>query len=108
MGIFQIQLTSDEPAEWGFVLGAPFWGTGLFAEGAAAVLDFAFRDMGLERLAARAAVDNARGNGALLKIGAVREELIPNGFLRNGHVLDQYYWMSTPDNRPRSSVRSIQ
>jgi RimJ/RimL family protein N-acetyltransferase len=104
VGIFQIQLTPDEPAEWGFVLGSPFWGTGLFVEGAAAVLDFAFHGMGLEQIAARAAVDNARGNGALRKIGAVREKLIPNGLERNGQVLDQYYWTSTPDDLPRRTI----
>jgi ribosomal-protein-alanine N-acetyltransferase len=101
VGIFQIQLLAGETPEWGFVIGSPFWGTGLFTEGAIALLDFAFDGMGLELLAARAAVANGRGNGALRKIGAVREELIPNGLLHNGLLLDQYYWTSSPHSRPR-------
>ena len=42
-GIFQLR--SIEPgfgsSEWGFALGLPFWGTGLFVEGARLVLNFA-------------------------------------------------------------------
>ena len=84
VGIFQIQITANEPPEWGFVIGSEFWGTGLFVEGAVALMDFAFNQMGLERLAARAAVDNGRGNGALRKIGAVRKSRIRNGLVRAG------------------------
>jgi ribosomal-protein-alanine N-acetyltransferase len=104
VGIFQIQLARHAPAEWGFVLGSEFWGSGLFLEGALALLDFAFNEMKLERLAARAAVDNGRGNGALRKIGAVREAFIPNGLLRDGRLHDQYYWTSSPADRPRRRV----
>jgi RimJ/RimL family protein N-acetyltransferase len=104
VGIFQIQLSTHEAPEWGFVLGSEFWGTGMFVEGAVALMDFAFNVMGLERLAARAAVDNVRGNGALRKIGAVRESLIPHGLVRSGHLHDQYYWTSTPEDRPRRKI----
>ena len=104
VGIFQIQLSHNEPAEWGFVLCSEFWGTGIFVEGAVALMDFAFNVMGLERLAARAAVDNARGNGALRKIGAVRESLIRNGLVRKGRLHDQYYWTSSPEDRPRRKI----
>ena len=104
VGIIQIQLTTNEPPEWGFVVGSPFWGTGLFVQAAAAVLDFAFRYMGLEQLAARAGVDNGRGNGALRKIGAVRKEFIANGFAGNRHVRAQYYWTVTPADRCRHKI----
>lgn len=104
VGIFQIQLIRSGPAEWGFVLGSDFWGTGLFVEGAAVLLDFAFNDMKLDRLAARAAVDNARGNGALRKIGAVRGALIRNGLIREGRLHDQYYWTSSPEEHPTRKI----
>ena len=104
VGIFQIQLPHNGPAEWGFALGSEFWGSGLFVEGAVALIDFAFDDMKLERLAARAAVDNGRGNGALRKIGAVREALIRNGLVRAGRLHDQYYWTSTPDDHPKRKI----
>jgi RimJ/RimL family protein N-acetyltransferase len=94
VGIFQIR--SMEPgfgsAEWGFAIGSPYWGTGIFAEGARLVLDFAFDVVGAHRLEARSAVANGRGNGALRKIGAVQEGLLRCSFLRNGKPHDQVLW----------------
>ena len=91
IGIFQVRET--EPgfgtAEWGFALGSPFWGLGIFQEGAALVLRFAFETLGIHRLEARAALRNGRGNGALRKIGAVQEGVLRKSFLRNGEYLDQ-------------------
>lgn len=93
-GIFQVR--SIEPgfgtAEWGFAIGSQFWGTGVFAEGARLVLDFAFDVIGANRLEARAAVANGRGNGALRKIGAMQEGILRKSFLRNGEYLDQALW----------------
>jgi len=76
-------------AEWGFAIGSAFWGTGVFQEGAELVLEFAFNTIGAERLEARAAVLNGRGNGALQKIGAVQECMLRKSLLRNGQYLDQ-------------------
>jgi ribosomal-protein-alanine N-acetyltransferase len=94
IGIFQVR--SLEPgfgtAEWGFAMGAAFWGSGIFAEGAPLVLDFAFGVIGAQRLEARAAVANGRGNGALRKIGAVQEGLLRRSFLRHGQYHDQVLW----------------
>ena len=73
-------------------MGSPFWGTGVFVEGARLVLDFAFDVIGAQRLEARAAVANGRGNGALRKIGAVQEGLLRRSFLRNGQHHDQVLW----------------
>ena len=94
IGIFQIRET--EPgfgtAEWGFAIGSPYWGTGIFQEGAQLVITFAFETIGVHRLEARAAVKNGRGNGALRKIGAVQEGILRKSFLRNGEYLDQVLW----------------
>ena len=91
IGIFQIRET--EPgfgtAEWGFVVGSAFWGTGVFQDGAALVLDFAFETLGAHRLEARAAVLNGRGNAALRKIGAVAECVLRKSFRHGGGYLDQ-------------------
>ena len=67
-------------------MGSQFWGTGMFAEGARLVLDFAFDVVGANRLEARAAVANGRGNGALRKLGAVQEGMLRRSFQRNGAV----------------------
>jgi RimJ/RimL family protein N-acetyltransferase len=94
VGIFQLR--SLEPGfgscEWGFALGSAFWGTGVFAEGARLVLNFAVDVVGTQRLEARAAVANGRGNGALRKIGAVQEGVLRRSFLRNGQYYDQVLW----------------
>src|SRR5918996_554420 len=94
VGIFQVrQLDSTfTNAEWGFCIGSPFWGTGIFVEGAKMGVDFAFSELGVHRLEARAAVRNGRGNGALRKIGAVAEAVLRQSFIRNGEALDQQLW----------------
>jgi ribosomal-protein-alanine N-acetyltransferase len=94
IGIFQLR--ELEPGfgtgEWGFAIGSPYWGTGVFQEGAELVVEFAFERVGVHRLEARAAVANGRGNGALAKIGAVKEGVLRRSFLRNGEYLDQALW----------------
>ena len=107
VGIFQVR--SSEPgfgiAEWGFAIGSEFWGTGVFQEGAAMVLDFAFDTIGVNRLEARAAVRNGRGNGALQKLGAVQECRLRKSFHKNGEYLDQVlYAMLDTDWRGSRSV----
>jgi [ribosomal protein S5]-alanine N-acetyltransferase len=94
VGIFQVRRLEgrDGVAEWGFILGEAYWGTGLFLAGAQRVVDFAFDAMGLDRLEARAAVQNGRGNGALAKLGAVREAVLRQSFARHGERLDQTLW----------------
>ena len=94
IGIFQLR--ELEPgfgtAEWGFAIGSPYWGTGVFADGAQLLVQFAFETVGVHRLEARAAVKNGRGNGALRKIGAVQEGVLRRSFLKNGEYLDQVLW----------------
>jgi RimJ/RimL family protein N-acetyltransferase len=99
IGIFQIR--SLEPAfgsaEWGFALAAEFWGAGIFVDGAKLVVDFAFKVLGVQRLEARAALKNGRGNSALRKLGAVQEGVLRRSFLRNGEYLDQALWTILQD-----------
>ena len=100
IGIFQVR--SLEPgfgtAEWGFAMGSQFWGTGIFAEGARMVVDFAIDVIGVNRLEARASVANGRGNGALRKIGAVQEGVLRRSFVRNGVNHDQVLWGIVADD----------
>ena len=100
IGIFQVRET--EPgfgtAEWGFAIGSAFWGTGVFQEGAELMLEFAFDTLGVHRLEARAAVKNGRGNGALLKMGAVQEGILRKSFQKNGEYLDQVLYAIVEDD----------
>jgi ribosomal-protein-alanine N-acetyltransferase len=109
IGIFQVR--ELEPgfgtAEWGFALGSPFWGTGVFQEGAELVLQFTFETIGVHRLEARAAVRNGRGNGPLRKLGAVQEGVLRRSFLRNGEYLDQILWAIVEDDWRASRTRLL-
>jgi ribosomal-protein-alanine N-acetyltransferase len=79
-------------ADWGVAIASEFWGSGIFSEAAEVVLDFAFGVLHIHRLEARAAVCNARGNGAMKKLGAEREGVLRHAFFRNGDYLDQVVW----------------
>jgi len=106
IGVIQIrQLTPDfQTAEWGFAIGAPYWGSGLFIEAAQMAMGFAFEVLNVHRLEARAAIVNGRGNGALAKMGAVRECVLRNSFLRNGQFLDQALWSIVREDWQRSKA----
>lgn len=94
IGIFQLRALDPDfgTAEWGFAIGVPFWGTGLFDQGAALTLAFAFDCVGAHRLEARAVPGNERGSGALRKIGAVQESVLRQSFLKDGRYHDQILW----------------
>ena len=106
VGLFQVrQLESGfGTAEWGFAIASEFWGSGLFTKGAQAVLGFTFEVVGVHRLEARAAVQNARGNGALRKIGAVQEGILRKSFLRGGRLHDQALWAIIDEDWYRSKA----
>lgn len=101
IGIFQVRQVNSsedqatqvggaiETAEWGFAIGAPFWGTGIFEQCAALVMEFAFDHVRVHRLEARCAVRNGRGGKALLKVGAVPEGILRKAFLCGNEYLDQ-------------------
>jgi RimJ/RimL family protein N-acetyltransferase len=94
VGIIQVRSLESAfvTAEWGFAIGSPFWGSGLFTNSARLVLDFAFGTVGVRRLEARACAENRRGNGALRKLGATPEGVIRRAFLWHGKYYDQVLW----------------
>lgn len=99
IGVFQLRELGPGfgTAEWGFAIGSPYWGTGVFQNGAELLAAFAFDVVGVHRLEARAAVKNGRGNGALRKLGAVQEGVLRKSFLKNGEYLDQVLWTILDD-----------
>jgi len=101
IGIFQVREIEAGfgTAEWGFAIGSAFWGSGVFQDGAELVIDFAFKTLGVNRLEARAVVLNGRGNGALLKVGAVQECILRKSFLCNGQYLDQVLYSILESDR---------
>src|SRR5947207_2220433 len=106
VGLFQVRQLDPTfgTAEWGFAIGSAFWGSGLFAQGAELVIEFAFEVVGVHRLEARAAMENGRGNGALRKLGAVQEGILRESFLRGGTYLDQALWAIVEEDWYRSKA----
>jgi len=94
VGLVQVRAIAPRfsVAEWGFAVGSPFWGTGLFLASARMTIDFAFQNTGVNRLEARAVVHNGRGNGALRKLGAVSEGVLRGSLLKDGKYVDQVMW----------------
>jgi RimJ/RimL family protein N-acetyltransferase len=94
VGLVQVRAIAPRfsVAEWGFAVGSSFWGTGMFLASARMTLDFAFQHTSVNRLEARAVVQNARGNGALRKLGAVQEGVLRGSLLKDGKHLDQIMW----------------
>ena len=79
-------------AEWGFALGASYWGTGLFVRAARLVLDAVFSELGVYRLEARVVDMNKRGNGVLQKLGATRDGVLRGGFHDGVAIRDHVMW----------------
>ncbi len=92
-----LQLRQLEPAfrtaEWGVAMASQYWGAGLFLDAARLLLDFAFNDLGVQRLEARAALANGRSQAAMQKLGAVQEGVLRRSLTTSdGRRLDQVLW----------------
>jgi ribosomal-protein-alanine N-acetyltransferase len=88
VGILQLRLGSTlADTEWGFVLSNHFWSTGVFADAANALVEFAFTTMHVELLEARIALRNRRAHAAVQKLGARLESTLasssPQGIARD-------------------------
>lgn len=60
-------------AEVGYWIGVPFWGRGLATEAAAAVLEYGFGELGLNRIVGRYLTRNPASGRVLHKLGMVHE-----------------------------------
>ena len=100
VGILQVRLEPTlSGAEWGFVLSTDFWSTGVFADAANALVEFAFTTMHVERLEARIALRNRRAHAAVQTPGARFETTLagssPQGIPRDPEtvwILREHDW----------------
>jgi N-acetyltransferase len=109
-----VQIRQIEPgfrtAEWGIALGSEWWGRGLFQDVGELLLTFAFETLGVHRLEARVAARNARGNGAVEKLGGVAEGLLRSSLqVADGTRLDQvlWSWLAEEWHQRRSAVEGL-
>ncbi len=80
-GLFMaLRLENGDRAEIGFAISPALWGTGVFQKAVTLYLDFLFNVWGVKTLVGKTLVRNARGIGAMRKLGAtIVEESIRNG-----------------------------
>ena len=79
VGILQVRSldSASSDAEWGFVLSAHFWSTGVFSDAAKLLVEFVFTTLPVKRLEARIALRNGRARAALQKVGAQFDSTLP-------------------------------
>jgi [ribosomal protein S5]-alanine N-acetyltransferase len=93
VGILQVRSldATSSSAEWGFVLSAHFWSTGVFFDAADLLVEFAFTTMQVNRLEARIALRNRRAHAAVRKLGARPESTLetpsPQGIPRDPELV---------------------
>jgi ribosomal-protein-alanine N-acetyltransferase len=93
VGILQVRFldSTASSAEWGFVLSAHFWSTGVFFDAANVLVEFAFTGMHVDRLEARIAKRNRRAHAAVQKLGARFESTLaassPQGIPRDPELV---------------------
>jgi RimJ/RimL family protein N-acetyltransferase len=95
VGVLQLRQLEPEfrTAEWGVAMAPQYWGAGLFLDAARLLLDFAFTELGVHRLEARAALANSRSQAAMRKLGAVQEGVLRRSLTTaDGQRLDQVLW----------------
>jgi RimJ/RimL family protein N-acetyltransferase len=108
-GLIQVRRSDDDAAtvEWGFVLAQPFWGTGVFAESAVAVLDMLFGTLGIQRVEALTAPLNERGSGVLRKFGFSPERDGANVVVNKHGQFEQTLWAITAEQWQRTRQRVL-
>ena len=75
-------------AEIGYVLGRPYWGRGYMTEAIGAMLAFGFQELGLNRIEAVCAVENAASERVMQKVGMRFEGVLRQYMLVKGRYLD--------------------
>lgn len=89
-----------KPENRGFWLGRPFWGLGYMTEAVEPVMDYAFDELGFEKLVFANAVGNTRSRRIKEKTGARLIDVKPAKFV-NPIYTEHEVWELTKDRRTR-------
>ena len=93
-------------AEWGALVDPHYWGSEVFVRGSLLLFAYAFGELGVRRLEARACLDNQRGHAALRKLGA-RQEMSVHGPCRCGCASTAHVMWSILAEDWRAASRSV-
>jgi RimJ/RimL family protein N-acetyltransferase len=78
----------DENAELGYWIGQESWGNGYCTEAAKAVIDFAFEELGLNRVHAHHFLKNPASGEVMKKIGMLYEGRLRQHIKKDGEFID--------------------
>ncbi|NJO54952.1 MAG: GNAT family N-acetyltransferase [Bacteroidales bacterium] len=84
------------PENRGFWLGRPFWGRGYMSEAVVRITDFAFDDLGFDRLVFANAVGNRRSHDIKARTGATLVGVAPAKFVDPAYS-QQEVWLLTKE-----------
>jgi ribosomal-protein-alanine N-acetyltransferase len=93
--IGRVMIDVDRPnltAALGYGIGRAWWGRGLATEAARAALDYTFRDLGVDKVWARADPRNLASVRVLEKLGMQREGLLRSHLIYRGERVDRVYY----------------
>lgn len=85
------------PENRGFWLGKAYWGRGIMSEAVAPIMDYAFSELGFEKVILTNAVGNLRSRRIKEKSGARLIELRPASFVRSDYTQTEL-WEMTKEN----------
>ena len=93
-GVGIVPLTDVErfSAEVGYWLGEDYWGRGITSEAVALLVDYVFRKTEIIRLFASVYEYNPASMKVLEKVGFTRQAILRDAAIKNGRVIDMYYY----------------
>ncbi len=93
VGIINIKQTlAYKRGELGYWVGRPFWGKGYGTEAARAVVEFGFKELGLNKVFAGAFADNPGSWRIMEKVGMKHEGTWRQHAMRDGRFVDLAYY----------------
>lgn len=91
---------ADGKASLGYWLAAPFERRGLVTKAGRVVINYAFFELGLERLEILSASDNIRSRQVAVRLGFQQEGILRRSWRRHGQFVDQVVYGLMRDEWP--------
>lgn len=105
-GLYNISLPHKK-AEIGFWLLTGYWGKGIIKEAMDAVLEYAFKNVGLHRIEAFVETENKNSRTVLGKLGFVHEGTMADAEIKNGQYMSlDIYAKLSEDGHPSLFIKN--
>ncbi|MCK5785584.1 MAG: GNAT family N-acetyltransferase [Candidatus Sabulitectum sp.] len=88
MGVVGISVSKNHNrGELGYWFGKPYWNKGYCSEAAAALVEYAFSEMGLHKITSRHFLHNPASGRVLEKIGFTKEGILRDEYMKDGNYI---------------------